>query len=410
MKIMPGKCFKEIITVVLLVMTCVILADNAGNVELSSLGKNANNWKTKISSCIGVKDGLMQIIAYAGCPMIFSPKINLDAKTNRIILFKMKLESGIDGNAFIHFITDQDKKWNSRKRIQFRAVGTGKAEAYKIDMSKNPHWKGTVIQIRLMPYNLGRNCRFENAGEKYFEIGPGFTGMKPFVWTLDKYGIEFQANSAIIPVPYSDWRKAAFPQKTAKRNLKAQVVFLGDSITQGWTLNPRYENGSKFWKKDFVPMNVQNFALAGDETQNLIWQLTEGKAIDGMKPKLFVVMIGVNNILRGTSVRDTVAGIKAVLKVLRKTHPDAKILLLGLLPNKVAWDKKGMIASKTAQVNNIIKDDADNKHIFYFDSSKAFMDKNGKFDAKLFRDGLHPNEKGYGKWTEILVPEIHILL
>ena len=399
------------LAIFLILINLTVFAGDPGVAELSSLAKDAQTWQPKHALLAGVKDGYMQIMVNSGSPMIFSPKISLEAKNEKIITFKMKVASGINGKGMIHFITDKNPNWSDNASVPFQVTGTGEITDYKVDMSVNPLWNDKVLQVRIMPYALGFNYKFASSGQKYIELGPGFTGMQPFVWTLEKYGIPFQTASSVIPVPYrkEDWRHPAFLQFMGKRNANAQVVFLGDSITQGWTYNHRCENGSKYWEKDFVPMNVQNFALAGDETQNLLWQITEGKALDGMKPKLFVIMIGINNILRGASVEDTVSGIETVLMVLRKTHPDAKILLLGLLPNKVEWDKNGIIASRTAQVNNIIKDDADNQHIFYFDSSKTFINKDGKLDVKLFIDGLHLNEKGYGKWADVLIPEVRKL-
>src|SRR5437899_11672175 len=68
-----------------------------------------------------------------------------------------------------------------------------------------------------------------------------------------------------------------------------EVLFLGDSITHGW------EGQKKIWKKYFAPLKAANFGIGGDQTGHVLWRITEGGELEGITPKVAVLMIGPNN-------------------------------------------------------------------------------------------------------------------
>ena len=71
------------------------------------------------------------------------------------------------------------------------------------------------------------------------------------------------------------------------------VLFLGDSITAGLG-----GAGKEAWDKNFGPLKAANFGIGGDQTGHVLWRITEGKELEGIKPKVAVIMIGTNNIGR----------------------------------------------------------------------------------------------------------------
>ena len=84
------------------------------------------------------------------------------------------------------------------------------------------------------------------------------------------------------------------------------------------------------WQKYYGDRKAMNAGIGGDQTQHVLWRLDNGN-IDGIKPKLAVIMIGTNN--SGTdSSEDIAAGIKAIVAKLREKLPETKILLLGIFP------------------------------------------------------------------------------
>src|SRR5262249_39740333 len=66
------------------------------------------------------------------------------------------------------------------------------------------------------------------------------------------------------------------------------VLFLGDSITDGW------RGQKKVWEGAFGAMKPANFGIGGDRTQHVLWRIQNGE-LDGIKPKVAVLMIGTNN-------------------------------------------------------------------------------------------------------------------
>ena len=104
---------------------------------------------------------------------------------------------------------------------------------------------------------------------------------------------------------------------------KIDLLFLGDSITQGW-------HDNAVWKRFYGPRHAANFGIGGDRTEHVLWRLQHGE-VDGIHPRVVVLMIGTNNSGDNTS-GEIVAGIKAIVDELRKRLPDSKILLLGVFP------------------------------------------------------------------------------
>ena len=100
-------------------------------------------------------------------------------------------------------------------------------------------------------------------------------------------------HSTVQPVPRPDksWkdRHESLNQRVAEIGEKAQVIFIGDSITQGWE-----GEGKEVWARYYTQRNAINLGIGGDRTQHVLWRLDNGN-VDGLKPKAAVIMIGTNN-------------------------------------------------------------------------------------------------------------------
>ena len=139
-----------------------------------------------------------------------------------------------------------------------------------------------------------------------------------------------QANTATEPVPRTDngWqqRQDSMNAIVDSAGASAEVVFIGDSITQGWE-----GAGKKEWEKRFAPMNAVNLGFSGDRTQHVLWRLDEGREMAGYVPKAAMIMIGTNN--SGNNSAEQIAdGIEAIVKLIRRKHPKTQILLLAVFP------------------------------------------------------------------------------
>ena len=188
------------------------------------------------------------------------------------------------------------------------------------------------------------------------------------------------------------------------------AILIGDSITHFWE-NEQIGNSEVFRKK-FEGYKIMNAGFGGDRTQNVLWNVLHGGILDGVHTRLITLMIGTNNTW-SDSAEDIAAGIAACVKAIRQKQPQAKLLLMPILPREVAH-KRGdrdytrkngaMVMPKQAKVNELIRPLADGKDVIWFDLTAKFTDAEGLPDITLFKDGTHPNPAGYTVWADALLP------
>lgn len=203
------------------------------------------------------------------------------------------------------------------------------------------------------------------------------------------------------------WMSISLWKQKHEKNLarakqgNADVVFFGDSITEGWANNAA-------WKKHFEPIKSVNFGIGGDTTQNVLWRITNGE-LEGVTPKVFVVMIGTNNFgLHNDKPADVANGVKAIVETLQKKAPAAKVLLLGVFPRGHKSDNhfRKLITPLNEEISKL----QDGKKVVYKDIKDAFLDKDGSLPKELMPDFLHLSEKGYFVWAEAIEPTVKKML
>lgn len=183
---------------------------------------------------------------------------------------------------------------------------------------------------------------------------------------------------------------------------EGDVIFLGDSITQGWE-----GAGKKVWETNFAPLKAVNLGISGDQTGHVIWRITEGKELEPIKPKAAVIMIGTNN-MGQHSAEQIAGGVKTIVETLRKQKPDMKILVLGIFPRSPKADDK--VRDKIKTCNAIIAKLADDKSVFYKDIGEKFLTTDGTLEKKIMPDFLHLSTEGYEIWAANIKDELAKLL
>jgi beta-glucosidase len=207
--------------------------------------------------------------------------------------------------------------------------------------------------------------------------------------------------ASVVPVP----RDAKWLERHTQINDRAKqgnvdVIFLGDSITQGW-------NDNAVWKKYYGDRHAMNAGIGGDQTQHVLWRLDNGN-IDGIKPKVAVIMIGTNNCGSGAKPEDIAAGVKAIVAKLRSKLPETKILLLGIFPRDEKADGAKRLVNK--QANQLYRDVADGKNVVYLDIGDKFLAADGTLPKETMPDFLHLTEKGYEIWASSIEAKLAELL
>ena len=169
------------------------------------------------------------------------------------------------------------------------------------------------------------------------------------------------------------------------------VAVVGDSITARW-------RGGELWAKHWGSYRAVNMGIGGDRTQNVLWRLQNG-GLDGYKAKLFVVMIGTNNLFdKTTEPPDVAAGIKAILELIQSKQPQAKVLLLGIFPRGA---KPNPGREKIAATNELISKYKGGA-VHYMDISAKFLEADGTISKEVMHDSLHLAPKGYDIWAEAI--------
>lgn len=188
---------------------------------------------------------------------------------------------------------------------------------------------------------------------------------------------------------------------TRKNAGPIDVLFLGDSITEFWE-----SKGESIWFERFAPLNAGNFGVSTDATQNLLWRITDGGEIDGLSPKVVVLMIGTNN-TPTNSGRAIAGGIGKILSTLRAKLPHSRILLLSILPRELDGD---VANPRIRDVNVMIGKLADQTWVHYLDVHGRFLDANGQPSRTLLADGLHLSTAGYQTLADAIRPKLDTML
>lgn len=206
---------------------------------------------------------------------------------------------------------------------------------------------------------------------------------------------------AATPVPREDegWMDIHASHVRQARTSSASVVFLGDSITEGWAAD-----GLEAWERHFAPLGAMNFGIGGDRTQHVLWRIQNG-GLGTLTPSTFMLMIGTNNIYEDTAT-DIAQGIKEIVSTLLEKFPSARILLLGIFPR----NDSAAITGKINDTNRIISTLDNKASITYMDISRIFVGLDGRVPLSLMPDGLHLSSRGYDLWANAVDATLRNLL
>ena len=175
----------------------------------------------------------------------------------------------------------------------------------------------------------------------------------------------------------------------------AQIVLLGDSITEGW-------EGAPEQLQALVGLrSAANLGVGGDRTQHVLWRL-EQAPLSAIKPKVIVLMIGTNNIY-DDSANDIIAGIHAVVELLSAQCPNAEILVLDIPPR---GEPKDSAREKITQINIGLTLGMWPTHARFVRVSGQFVKPDAPIDPAIMPDLLHLSQKGYAMWAAAIKPEL----
>ncbi len=185
------------------------------------------------------------------------------------------------------------------------------------------------------------------------------------------------------------------------------VYFEGDSITRRWGASD-YPELLANWKRNFFGWNAADFGWGADRTQNILWRLDNGE-LDGVNPKIVVLLAGTNNVGNvvpadggQAGVADVTRGIQAILRVIQTKAPNAAIILTAIFPRNDNIAVMPVIDKVNANLAKL----ADGKKLRYLNINSKLANGDGLlFEGMMnVRDKLHPTVKGYQVWADALKP------
>jgi lysophospholipase L1-like esterase len=192
------------------------------------------------------------------------------------------------------------------------------------------------------------------------------------------------------------------------------LYFLGDSITRRWGCSDAaYADFLANWKQNFFGWNAGDFGWGGDTTQNILWRITHGE-LDGVNPKVIVLLAGTNNIGNrpprdaDALAADVSKGLEAIVKVCQEKAPNATIIVTAIFPRNDNMAAMPVID----RINENLAKLADGKRVRFLNVNDKLADKDGKLFEGMMNPGdkLHPALKGYQVWADGLKPILTELL
>ena len=223
---------------------------------------------------------------------------------------------------------------------------------------------------------------------------------------------------ALVPVPGEESRAAAAGWQEGRPWMaqhedcvalaaggELDLVFLGDSISQGWGGPGRRVSQAApgLWQEFYGQRRAATFGISGDRTQHLLWRVRNG-TFEGASPELIVLMIGTNNLVHDPP-EDVARGIEAIVHSLQELLPTSTILLHGTLPRGAS--RADPLRRASARVNELVAPLGYRDGVIWLDLAPWFLLEDGRADPALYRDDfLHLRPAGYRTWAEAIEPVV----
>lgn len=177
----------------------------------------------------------------------------------------------------------------------------------------------------------------------------------------------------------------------------AKVVFLGNSITDGWyRLHPDF----------FIKNGFTGRGIGGQTTSQMLTRF-QADVID-LKPKIVVIMAGTNDIAQNNGIishKHIIQNIKSMCELSRCNK--IKPILCTILPAyEFRWNKELNPAVDIKLLNDMIQEYAQKNNIAFVDYYSSLVDERGGLPANIAADGVHPNMEGYAIMEPIVLKTI----
>lgn len=207
--------------------------------------------------------------------------------------------------------------------------------------------------------------------------------------------------ACMVPVPRpdgADGRQDEVLRRVREAKAPVRVVFLGDSITQGWE-----DAGAAAWERDFAPLGALQIGVGGDRTEHVLWRL-EKAPLTALDPRVIVLMIGTNNASTGRDSGELIVrAVRAVVDTLLTQCPRARVIVLDLPPR---GQRMNPLRGLVLQVNQALSQVPWNDRVSFLRVGDEFVRGDGSLDEAAMPDFLHFSPAGYERWAGSIRPAV----
>lgn len=168
---------------------------------------------------------------------------------------------------------------------------------------------------------------------------------------------------------------------------RGALVFFGDSITEMAPL-----------EKLFPGRHVANRGISGDTSRGLLFRLDDN--VLALEPSAVVILCGANDMVQpGKSAASTAANVREICRAIHARFPSIPVVVLKILPNSQAGEE--VVKEFNHELDRAM---AGLEFVTRADTHAPYLMPDGSVDPTNFKDGVHPNDKGYGLYGKILAP------
>jgi lysophospholipase L1-like esterase len=223
----------------------------------------------------------------------------------------------------------------------------------------------------------------------------GLSGPAPI--TVETTEVPVEATPERQSLPYEQWLDILGKEAkaVAVKNPDRLTVLLGDSLTLWFP--PELLAGNRSWL---------NQGISGENTAGLLKRLN---LLDDLKPQTILVMVGVNDLIKGSADETVMANYQKLIDELKARHPKSEIVIQSILPHggdRLTVDDREQVLKtsneRIVQLNRKLRELTTQREVKFFDLHAVFVDRDGLLRSDLSTDGLHLNSQGYAAWQSAL--------
>lgn len=213
--------------------------------------------------------------------------------------------------------------------------------------------------------------------------------------------------------PIYNWAERHAAVLRLSKEIKPNLLFLGDSITHFWGGEPIdspthdiLQRSPESWMSMTAGYHALNLGFGFDQLENVLWRIQHGELDNATNDAICVILVGTNNLANGNTDEEILLGLTAICDEIRRKLPQSTIVLQGFYPrNNLNRGTPEHIRSLNEQVSQLAQ-----KHQYIFTNpGLQIADKDGFVPAEYSEDGLHPSTLGYERLANVLIPLIQSL-